>query len=182
MSRYDHKSKNYLCCHAGKPFLAALKAPVNCETIESALPEGFLERTRDRGIIHGGWVQQQLILHHPSVGCFLTHGGPGSFTEAIKSECQIVSLPQAVDQFLVARLMSCLMKVGVEVEKRDSDGFFTREAVRKAINLVMEEESEVGKEVRANHAKWRELLSKEGLEENYIGKLVQGLQGLLGDE
>ncbi|KAJ8449260.1 hypothetical protein Cgig2_002392 [Carnegiea gigantea] len=164
----------------GKPFLAALKPPINCKTIESALPEGFLERTRDRGMIHDGWVQQQLILNHPSVGCFVTHSGPGSFSEAIMSKCQMVLLPQAVDQFLIARLMSCYMKVGVEVEKRDYDGFFTREAVGKAINLVMEEESEVGKEVRANHAKWRELLSKEGLEEYYISQLVQGLHGLLG--
>jgi len=37
----------------------------------------------------------------------------------------------------------------------------------------------VGKEVRASHAKWRELLSVEGLEDSYITQLVQDLQGLL---
>lgn len=163
----------------GRPFLAALKPPRNCETIESALPEGFLERTKDRGMIHGGWVQQLVILHHPSVGCFVTHCGAGSLSEAMMSECQLVMLPQAIDQFLNARFMSSYLRAGVEVEKRENDGFFTKESVRKAINSVMEEESEVGKEVRANHAKWREVLSTEGLEESYINELVEGLQDLL---
>ncbi|KAJ8449261.1 hypothetical protein Cgig2_002393 [Carnegiea gigantea] len=131
---------------SGRPFLAALKPPVNYQTTESALPKGILERTKDRGMIHGGRVQQQLILHHPSVGCFVTHCGAGSLSGAMMSECQLVMLPQAVDQFINARLMSSYLRVGIEVEKRDYHGFFTRQAVRKAINLVMEEESEVGKE------------------------------------
>jgi len=163
---------------AGRPFLAALKPPRNHQTIESALPKGFLERTKDRGMIHGGWVQQQLVLHHPSVGCFVTHCGTGSTLEGIMSECQLVMLPQQIDQFITARVMSSYFKVGVEVEKGDHDGFFTREAISKAVNLVMEEESKVGKEVRANRAKWREILSKEGLQDSYITQLVRDLQGL----
>lgn len=97
----------------------------------------------------------------------------------MSSECQLVMLPQQIDQFTNARVMSSYFKVGVEVEKRDHDGFFTREAISKAVSLVMEEESEVGKEVIANHAKWREILSKEGLEDSYITELVRDLQGLL---
>ncbi|KAG5035716.1 hypothetical protein JHK87_010626 [Glycine soja] len=54
-------------------FLAALKPPIGAEAIESALPEGFNERTNGRGVVHGDWVQQLLILSHPSVGCFVTH-------------------------------------------------------------------------------------------------------------
>lgn len=164
----------------GRPFLAALKPPKGFETIESALPEGFVERTKGRGIVHGGWVQQQLILQHPSVGCFVTHCGAGSISEGMVSECQLVLMPQAVDQFLNARLMSLELKIGVEVEKRENDdGFFTKEAIEKAVSTVMEAESEVGKEVRANHAKWREFLLKEGLEDSYMSCFIQSLQELL---
>ncbi|KNA06116.1 hypothetical protein SOVF_184020, partial [Spinacia oleracea] len=130
----------------GRPFLAALKPPTGYKTIESALPSGFEERTKGRGIVHGGWVQQQLILQHPSVGCFVTHCGAGSLSEGMVSECQLVFLPQAVDQFLNARLMSLELKVGVEVQKQENDGFFTKEAVNKAVSTVMEEGNEIGKE------------------------------------
>ncbi|XP_021726554.1 anthocyanidin 3-O-glucoside 2''-O-glucosyltransferase-like [Chenopodium quinoa] len=163
----------------GKPFLAALKLPTECSTLESALPEGFTERTKGRGIVHIDWVQQQLILQHPSVGCFLTHCGAGSLSEAIVCDCQLVMLPHAVDQSINARLMSLDLKLGVEIEKRDEDGFFTREAVCKAVATVMEVENEVGREVRANHAKWREFLLRDGLEEAYISGFIQSLKGIL---
>uniref|UniRef100_A0A803LQJ7 Uncharacterized protein n=1 Tax=Chenopodium quinoa TaxID=63459 RepID=A0A803LQJ7_CHEQI len=164
---------------SSQAILAALKPPEGFLTIESALPEGFIERTKGRGIVHGGWVQQQLILQHPSVGCFVTHCGVESLSEAMVSECQIVLMPQAVDQFLNAKFMSLELKVGVEVEKRDNDGYFTKEAIEKAVSLVMEPGSEVGRVVRANHAKWREFLLKKGLEDSYMSSLIQSLQQLL---
>ncbi|KAG4196720.1 hypothetical protein ERO13_A06G189200v2 [Gossypium hirsutum] len=56
----------------------------------SALPEGFQERLKGRGILHGGWVPQQLILRHRSVGYFVTHCGSGSLAEAMVSDCQLL--------------------------------------------------------------------------------------------
>uniref|UniRef100_A0A5B7BNK1 Glycosyltransferase n=1 Tax=Davidia involucrata TaxID=16924 RepID=A0A5B7BNK1_DAVIN len=164
----------------GMPFLAALKPPFGYETIESALPEGgFQKRIQERGVVHGGWVQQQLILGHPSVGCFVTHCGSGSLSEAMVNECQLVLMPHVGDQIINARLMSRDLKVGVEVEKGGEDGLFTMDGVCKAIRLVMEAESGVGKEVMANHAKWREFLLGKGLESSYLDSFVQKLQGLL---
>ncbi|KAK9716562.1 hypothetical protein RND81_06G242100 [Saponaria officinalis] len=164
----------------GSPFLAALRPPKGSETIESALPEGYLERTKGRGIIHGGWVQQQLILHHPSVGCFITHCGAGSLSEAMLSECQLVLFPQSVDQFLNARLMSTDLRVGVEVNKDEDDGSFTKEAICEAVQTAMDIENKVGNEVRDNHTKWRNTLLKPGLEDSYINEFVKSLQGMLG--
>ncbi|KAJ7981784.1 Glycosyltransferase [Quillaja saponaria] len=84
----------------GLPFLISLKTPRGCATIEEALPEGFEERVKGRGVVYGGWVQQPLILKHPSVGCFVSHGGPGSMWESLMSDCQIVLVPQIIDQVL----------------------------------------------------------------------------------
>ncbi|KAF7803376.1 anthocyanidin 3-O-glucoside 2''-O-glucosyltransferase-like [Senna tora] len=148
-------------------------------TIESALPEGFIERTKDRGVVQSGWVQQQLILNHPSVGCFVTHCGSGSLTEAMVNECQLVLLPYAGDQFINARFMSGDLKVGVEVERGEEDGLFTKEGVCKAVRDAMEEESEVGQEIRRNHSKWREFLFSEGLENSYVDAFVQKLHDML---
>ncbi|KAJ1375570.1 UDP-glucuronosyl/UDP-glucosyltransferase [Sesbania bispinosa] len=96
-----------------------LKSPDGFESIEEALPKGFRERVHGRGIAYGGWVQQQLILEHPSVGCFITHCGAASITEALVNTCQLVLLPRlGVDHITNARMMSTKLKVGVEVEKR----------------------------------------------------------------
>ncbi|XP_004293911.1 PREDICTED: UDP-glycosyltransferase 79B6-like [Fragaria vesca subsp. vesca] len=164
----------------GFPFFAALKPPTGVESIESALPEGFEERVKGKGVVYGSWVQQPLILKHPSVGCFVTHCGSGSLNEALLNECQLVFLPNILDQIINARMMSGELKVGVEVEKGDEDGLFTKEGVCKAVKAVMDENSEVGKEVKINHAKWREFLSSKGLESSYIDDFVQKLHKLLG--
>ncbi|XP_073271059.1 cyanidin 3-O-galactoside 2''-O-xylosyltransferase FGGT1-like [Primulina huaijiensis] len=163
----------------GLPFLAAMKPPEGCNTVEEALPEGFKHRTEKRGVIHGGWVQQQLILSHPSIGCFVTHCGSGSLSEAMVSECQLVLIPHKGDHFINARMMEGELRVGVEVKRGDEDGFFTKEAVKETIELVMEEESEIGKEIRANHAKWRDFLLTKGLEDSYMDEFVQQLRSLV---
>ncbi|TXG47490.1 hypothetical protein EZV62_026784 [Acer yangbiense] len=163
----------------GLPFLAALKPPMGCDTIESALPEGFEERVKGRGFVDGGWVQQQLILNHPSVGCFVTHCGASSLSEAMMTECQLVLLPNVGDQIIQARLMGGDLKVGVEVEKGEEDGLFTKEGVCRAVMDVMDENSEIGKQVRESHATHREFLLKQGFESSYIDGFVQKLHGLL---
>ncbi|KAK9936463.1 hypothetical protein M0R45_013304 [Rubus argutus] len=164
----------------GLPFFAALKPPTGVESIESALPEGFEERVKGKGVVYEGWVQQPLILKHPSVGCFVTHCGSGSLSEALVNECQLVLLPNVGDQIINARMMSGDLKVGVEVEKGDEDGLFSKEGVCKAVKAVTDENSEVGKEVRTNHAKWREFFSSKGLESSYIDAFVHKLHELLG--
>ncbi|CAJ1978763.1 unnamed protein product [Sphenostylis stenocarpa] len=164
----------------GFPFLAALKAPVGFESVEAAMPKGFHERVRGRGIVHGGWVQQTLILDHPSVGCFITHCGAASLLEALVSRCQIVVLPNFIDQLLNARMISRSIKAGVQVEKGEEDGLFTKESVCRAVKTVMDFESEVGKEVRENHLKLRNLLLTKDLEKSYIDSFCHKLQELVG--
>ncbi|KAF8411001.1 hypothetical protein HHK36_003540 [Tetracentron sinense] len=164
----------------GLPFFVALKSPIGAETIEAALPEGFEERIQGRGVVHGGWVQQQLILGHPSVGCFVTHCGSGSQIEGLVSKCRLVLLPHTGDQFFNARMMSSDLKVGVEVEKGEEDGLFTKESVCTAVKSVMDKDSKVGREVTVNHAKWRHFLLAKGLESSCIHDFIFKLQGLLG--
>nr|KYP45059.1 Anthocyanidin 3-O-glucosyltransferase [Cajanus cajan] len=162
------------------PFLAVLKTPIGFETIEAALPEGFKERVEGRGIVHSGWIQQQLILEHPSVGCFITHCGAGSLTEALVNKCQIVLVPQLDSDHIVnARMMGGILRVGVEVEKGEEDGFFTKDSVCKGVRVVMDEENEVGREVRENHAKVRNFLVSHNLESACVDSFCQKLQDLL---
>ncbi|CAI9771948.1 unnamed protein product [Fraxinus pennsylvanica] len=164
---------------SGHPFFAALKPPVGSETVEEALPEGFKERTQGKGVVHGGWVQQQLILKHPSVGCFVTHGGYGSLWEGLVSECQLVVLPHRGEHYIQANVLSAHLKVGVEVQKGDDDGLFTKEGVNEAIRAVMEVDSETGNEVKRNHDKLRDIFLSKGFEDSYMDGFVQKMRSLL---
>ncbi|XP_031104238.1 anthocyanidin 3-O-glucoside 2''-O-glucosyltransferase [Ipomoea triloba] len=164
----------------GMPFFAALKPPFETDSIEAAIPEELREKIQGKGIVHGGWVQQQLFLQHPSVGCFVSHCGWASLSEALVNDCQIVLLPQVGDQIINARIMSVSLKVGVEVEKGEEDGVFSRESVCKAVKVVMDEKSEIGRELRGNHDKLRGFLLNADLDSKYMDSFNQKLQDLLG--
>nr|KYP58775.1 Anthocyanidin 3-O-glucosyltransferase [Cajanus cajan] len=161
-----------------KPFLAALKAPLGFETVEEAMPEGFQERVEGRGFVWGGWVLQQLILAHPSVGCFITHCGSGSLSEALVNKCQLVLLPNVGDQILNARMMGNNLEVGVEVEK-DEEGVYCKESVCKAVSIVMDDENEISKKVRENHSRLRDLLLDKDLESSYVDNFCMKLQEIV---
>ncbi|XP_042028968.1 cyanidin 3-O-galactoside 2''-O-xylosyltransferase FGGT1-like [Salvia splendens] len=151
----------------GLPFLAALK-PLGAE-------EGLALVVREsKGVVVDDWVQQQLILQHPSVGCFVTHCGSGSLSEAMVSECVMVAAPHAGDQVINARVAAGELRVAVEVE-RDGDGLLTKEGVAEAVRMVMGD----GREVRENHAKLRELLLGQGFEDSYMDAFVTNLFLLL---
>ncbi|XP_074273276.1 anthocyanidin 3-O-glucoside 2'''-O-xylosyltransferase-like [Silene latifolia] len=163
----------------GLPFLLAVKPPVGFATLEEVLPEGFVERVKDRGMGYGGWVQQTQILAHPSVGCFVCHCGSSSMWEALVSDTQLVLFPQIPDQALNAELMAGKLKVGVKVERKE-DGGVSKEVWSEAVKSVMNEDSEIGSEVKKNHAKWREMLTSEAFADGYIDSFIKDLQDLIG--
>ncbi|KAF3442552.1 hypothetical protein FNV43_RR16468 [Rhamnella rubrinervis] len=163
----------------GLPFFIALKPPTGCTTVEEALPAGFEERVKGRGVVHGGWVQQQQILSHPSVGCFVSHCGFGSMWEALMSDNQIVLVPNLGDQILNTRLLVEELKVAVEVDK-DQNGRFSKESLSEAIKCVMDKDSNMGLMVKKNHSELKQVLGKSGLMSGYIDQFVHNLHELVG--
>ncbi|KAL5698571.1 hypothetical protein ACHQM5_029595 [Ranunculus cassubicifolius] len=163
----------------GLPFFVALKPPIGTTTIDEALPQGFKERVKERGIMEGGWVEQQRIMGHPSVGCFISHAGLASLTEALVNNLQIVLIPQRGDQYVVARLLSGDLKIAVEVETREEDGWYSKENVSNAVKLVMEENHEMGKQVSGNRLKLKELLLNDGFEASCIDNSLEKMKAMV---
>ncbi|GKE38861.1 anthocyanidin 3-O-glucoside 2''-O-glucosyltransferase-like protein [Tanacetum coccineum] len=161
------------------PFLAALKPPVDVKTIDDAIPEGLLERLEGRGLITGELVQQNLILKHKSIGCFVTHCGWASLCEGLVSNCRLVLLPNGGDQIINSRLMSEVYRVEVEVQKGEEDGVFTKNDVFDAVKKAMDENSEVGKEIKEKHAKIREFLLNKDVKSAHIDSFSQELQDIV---
>ncbi|CAA7048398.1 unnamed protein product [Microthlaspi erraticum] len=175
---FDKEQFQELCLgmeQTGLPFLVAVKPPKGSSTIQEALPEGFEERVRGRGVVWGEWVDQPLILSHQSVGCFVNHCGSGSLWESLFSDCQIVFIPQAADCVLTTRLLSDELQVSVTVQREDS-GSFSKESLRDAVKSVMDKDSEIGNLVKRNHKTLKETLVSPGLLSGYADKFVEALE------
>uniref|UniRef100_M4EJS9 Glycosyltransferase n=1 Tax=Brassica campestris TaxID=3711 RepID=M4EJS9_BRACM len=162
----------------GLPFLVAVKPPKGASTIQEALPKGFEERFKERGVVWGEWVHQPLILAHPSIGCFVSHCGFGSMWESLLNDCQIVFIPHLGEQIFNTRLMSEELEVSVEV-KREETGWFSKESLSGAVRSVMDKDTELGNLVRRNHAKWKESLLSSGIISGYVNKYVEALEKLV---
>ncbi|KAK3029410.1 hypothetical protein RJ639_039754 [Escallonia herrerae] len=167
----------------GLPFFLVLNFPADSsKALKMALPEGFLERVNGKGIAHTGWVQQQQILAHSSVGCYLCHAGFSSVIEALVNDCQLVMLPQKGDQYMNSKLVSLDLKAGVEINRRDEDGHFGRHDVYKAVQSVMVDvDSEPGKLMTANQKKWKEFLLNNNIQNQFTADLVREMKAMASE-
>ncbi|KAI9096301.1 hypothetical protein K1719_026020 [Acacia pycnantha] len=100
-------------------------------------------------------------------------------TEALCSETQLVLLPNFGDQFINSKVLSGDLKVGVEVERGEEDGAFTREGVCKAVKMVMDSDSDIGQTIRSNHDKWRQFCLALDLKMLYLDEFIHKLRSQL---
>jgi cyanidin-3-O-glucoside 2''-O-glucuronosyltransferase len=112
--------------------------------LDEALPDGYLGRIGDRGIVVENWAPQLKILDHSSIGGFVSHCGWGSLMESIKFGIPVIAIPMQHDQPWNARLAE-VSDVGVEVKRDDSDRL-CRENVAKVIKQVVVEK--YGEDIR----------------------------------
>ncbi|XP_057787360.1 UDP-glycosyltransferase 74F2-like [Salvia miltiorrhiza] len=146
---------------------------------EEKIPMDFIEASLDKALfVH--WSPQLEVLSHKAVGCFFSHGGWNSTTEALSSGVPMVVMPQWTDQTTDAKLVQDVWGVGVRVRVGE-DGLVGREEVEGCLREVMR-----GKEMKMNASKWRDL-AKEAVDEggtsdidiqNFLSKLTS----LSGDQ
>ncbi|KAF8396484.1 hypothetical protein HHK36_018107 [Tetracentron sinense] len=139
--------------------------------IDEALPQGFLNRIGDRGMVVEGWAPQTKILEHSSIGGFVSHCGWSSTVEGMRYGVPIIALPIHLDQPLNARLAT---KIGVGMEvKREKDGRLERGEVAKLIREVMVEKK--GEGIRRKVKEMGEKIGKKGEEEIdvFVEELMQ---------
>ncbi|KAH7675437.1 UDP-glucuronosyl/UDP-glucosyltransferase protein [Dioscorea alata] len=152
-------------------FLWALRKPADFEG--EVLPEGFEERTKERGVVTLGWVPQLDVLRHVSVGGFLTHSGWSSVIEALQFGHPLVLLPIFADQDINTRMVEN-RGFGVEV-KRKQDGSFDREAVANALRLVMLDDDD-GLKVRVKAKELSVVFADKERQEQYVDDFLQHLR------
>ena len=70
-------------------------------------------------------------------------------------------------------------KVGIEVNYRSEDVDFKKEDILKAVKTIMvEDDKELGKQIKENHMKWKEFLSNKGIQNKFITGLVAQLKAM----
>ncbi|KAF7844954.1 hydroquinone glucosyltransferase-like [Senna tora] len=108
------------------------------------LPDGFVDRVKDRGFLVQSWCPQIDVLKHEATGGFLTHCGWSSTVESLIYGKPTIAWPLFADQPVNAMMLTDVLKVAV-TPKGDEDGIVKREEVSRCVKCVLE--SEEGKEM-----------------------------------
>lgn len=101
---------------SGLPFIWVVKKDQSAQT--TWLPDGFEERTKQKGLIIRGWAPQLTILDHSAIGGFMTHCGWNSVVEAMVAGVPLLTWPVFAEQFYNEKLVEVTglgVKVGAEV-------------------------------------------------------------------
>ncbi|OEL21584.1 7-deoxyloganetic acid glucosyltransferase [Dichanthelium oligosanthes] len=102
------------------------------------LPDGFLERTKDRGLVWPTWAPQREILAHAAVGGFVTHGGWNSVLESLWFGVPMAPWPLYAEQHLNALTLVAGMGVAVAMKVDRKQGNFVEAAeLERAVKELM---------------------------------------------
>nr|AKM12657.1 flavonoid 7-O-glucuronosyltransferase [Scutellaria baicalensis] len=113
--------------------------------LDELLPEGFLERTKDRGFVIKSWAPQKEVLAHDSVGGFVTHCGRSSVSEGVWFGVPMIGWPVDAEQRLNRAVMVDDLQVALPLEE-EAGGFVTAAELEKRVRELME--TKAGKAVR----------------------------------
>ncbi|KAI3705754.1 hypothetical protein L1987_75995 [Smallanthus sonchifolius] len=113
--------------------------------LDVLLPEGFLNRTKDRGLVVKTWVPQVAVLNHNSIGGFVTHCGWNSVLEAVCTGVPMVAWPLYAEQRFNKVVLTDEMKLTLPMDESEG-GMVTVMEVEKRVRHLME--GDEGKVVR----------------------------------
>ncbi|CAL4961561.1 unnamed protein product [Urochloa decumbens] len=107
--------------------------------LDALLPEGFLERTRDQGLVVKSWAPQVEVLGHRATGAFMTHCGWNSTLEGIMAGLPLLCWPLYAEQRLNKVFIVEEMKLGVVLRGYDEE-VVKAEEVEAKVKWVMDSE------------------------------------------
>ncbi|KAK6942503.1 UDP-glucuronosyl/UDP-glucosyltransferase [Dillenia turbinata] len=121
--------------------------------LNKVLPDGFVERTKGRGLVVKEWAPQVEVLNHKAVGGFVSHCGWNSTLEALVAGVPMIAWPLYAEQHLnrAALVEDMKMAIGVEMEE---DEFVSGSELERRVRELMA--SEKGREMRERSIEMRE--------------------------
>ncbi|RDX58704.1 Hydroquinone glucosyltransferase, partial [Mucuna pruriens] len=137
------------------------------------LPQGFVERTKGRGLLVPSWAPQPQVLAHSSTGGFLTHCGWNSILESVVSGVPFIAWPLFAEQRMNAFMLQNDVKVALRPNVSDN-GLVLRQEIVSVVKCLME--GEEGKKLRYRIKDLQEAaaksLAENGSSTNHIANLA----------
>ncbi|KAL4585410.1 hypothetical protein LXL04_010030 [Taraxacum kok-saghyz] len=137
-----------------KPPKNKFETPTDYTTYEKILPDGFLERVKERGMVCG-WVPQVEVLAHGAVKGFVNHCGWNSLLESM-----------------------CMLGLGVELSLTYRGGeseLVMADEIERAVNRLMDDGNPVREKVKKISEESRKALINGGSSCVVIGKLTEDI-------
>ncbi|KAJ9678895.1 hypothetical protein PVL29_020943 [Vitis rotundifolia] len=105
--------------------------------LDSFFPEGFLERTKNRGFVVKSWVPQVAVLSHGSVGGFVTQCGWNSVMESVCAGVPMVAWPLHAEQRITRLFLVEELKIALAVNQLEN-GFVSATELENRVTELMD--------------------------------------------
>lgn len=140
------------------------------------LPDGFLTRTQDKGLVVPMWAPQVEVLGHPSVGGFLTHCGWNSVMESIVNGVPMIAWPLYSEQKLNATMLT--EDIGASIRSKaagENDGLVGREEIKSMVRriLVDSEGQKIGARIKELKKSAAKALAEGGSSYNSLSQVAE---------
>ncbi|KAG7550929.1 UDP-glucuronosyl/UDP-glucosyltransferase [Arabidopsis thaliana x Arabidopsis arenosa] len=141
------------------------------------LPKGFLDRTREQGMVVP-WAPQVELLNHEATGVFVSHGGWNSVLESVSAGVPMICRPIFGDHAVNARSVEAVWEIGMTI----INGVFTKDGFKESLDRVLVQDD--GKKMKGNAKKLKELAqeavtTKGSSFENFAGLLDEVVKVLI---
>ncbi|CAN0896082.1 UDP-glycosyltransferase 83A1 [Linum grandiflorum] len=142
----------------GKPFLWVIRTNfVQGSGLE--FPDGYLERVANRGKIVE-WTNQEQVLSHPSVACFISHCGWNSTLDGLWCGVPFLCWPYFLDQFHDKESICEAWKVGLKLGA-DDGGLITMSTIANKVEQLFSDETIKSNAIRLRGLAWASV-NKDG--------------------
>ncbi|KAH0699069.1 hypothetical protein KY284_013284 [Solanum tuberosum] len=142
------------------------------------LPEGFLTRTKDMGLVVPMWAKQAEILSHSSVGGFMSHCGWNSTIESLTNGVPMIAWPLHAEQKMNATMLTEDLGVAIRPAVLPTKKLAKREEIQGMVRILMD--TKEGKSIREKAKKLKisaeNALSEGGSSYNSMCELVKDIR------
>ncbi|CDP21107.1 unnamed protein product [Coffea canephora] len=142
------------------------------------LPESFLERTKNRGLVCG-WAPQVEVLAHEAVGGFVSHCGWNSTLESLWHGVPIATWPLYAEQQICAFELVSELELAVDLNMdyrmENAENLVKAEEIEKAVRCLMDTENPTRKRVREMKEISRKAIQDEGSSFISLGRLIEDI-------